>query len=261
MAPRVASALRSLAAAACAACAVRGGRPAPAPPASGEAVVARMHARYAGRWYTTLTFTQATETRLANDSVVHETWYEAKRLPGLLRIDRGARDGRNVVLVRGDSTWRRRAGGAPVARRARNELSLLDFDVYGQPPAATAAMLREEGYDLARVGAATWRGRPVWTVGAAAGDTAGDGAGAPARRQFWVDQERLVVVRLLRPGFRDATRAAEVTFDGYRPLAGGWIAPEITIHEGGRLLQRERYRDVRANVPLPDSLFAPAWLR
>jgi hypothetical protein len=76
-----------------------------------------------------------------------------------------------------------------------------------------------------------------------------------------VDRERLVVVRLLRPGFRDTSRTADVAFTGYRPLAGGWIAPEITVREGGRLLQRERYRDVRANLPLADSLFDPAPLR
>jgi hypothetical protein len=216
-----------------------------------------MHARYAGRWYATLAFTQDTERRLPDDSTARETWFEVKRMPGLLRIDRGARDGRNVILFRGDSTYRRRDGAPQPARRGRNEPSVLDFDVYGQPPARTAAVLRDEGFDLDRLGEAAWRGRAVWTVGAATGDS----AGAPARRQFWVDQERLVVVRLLRPGFRDGARTAEVTFDGYRPLAGGWIAPEVTVSEGGRVIQRERYRDVRANVSLPDSLFDPARLR
>jgi hypothetical protein len=256
-----ASALALLVAAAC-----RRGAPArPAPvtsadaaaPASGHDVLRRMHARYAGRWYATLAFTQETELHLPDDSVRRETWYEVKRLPGLMRIDRGARDGRDVIVYRGDTTYRRRDGAALAPRPGLNELSLLDFDVYGQPPARTAAQLERAGFDLARAGAAVWDGRPVWIVGAGAGDT----LPAPARRQFWVDRERLVVVRLLRPGFRDTSRTADVTFAGYRPLAGGWIAPEITVREGGRLLQRERYRDVRANVPLADSLFDPARLR
>ena len=53
----------------------------------------------------------------------------------------------------------------------------------------------------------------------------------------------------------------EVVFDRYEPLAGGWIAKEVEVREGGRVLQREVYSDVRANVPLDDSLFDPARLR
>jgi hypothetical protein len=215
-----------------------------------------MHDRYAGRWYSTLTFTQATEIRLPNDSLLRETWYEAGRMPGMLRIDRGARDGRNFILFRGDSTYSRRDGGPWRARRYRNELLTLGFDDYAQPVERSAEQLAAEGYDLARVGEARWEGRPVWVVGAATGDTSGAaGGGGRARRQFWVDKERLVYVRSLGPGLRDTTRTAEVVFGGYEPLAGGWIAKEVTVREGGAVLQREAYSEVKANVELADSLF------
>jgi hypothetical protein len=228
-----------------------------AAPTSGADVLRLMHDRYAGRWYTTLTFTQATELRLANDSLAHETWYETAKIPGFLRIDRGARDGRNVILFRGDSTYSRRDGGPVRARRSRNELMTLGFDVYGQPADRSAAQLAEEGYDLARTGEASWQGRPVWVVGAATGDT----VGPRVRRQFWVDKERLVFVRSLGPGLRDSTAAAEIVFGAYEPLAGGWIAKEVTVTEGGKVIQREVYSDVRANVPVEERLFDPAGMK
>jgi len=224
------------------------------PPASGTDVLRLMHDRYDGHWYGTLTFTQATEIRLRGDSVVHQTWYEAAKLPGFLRIDRLAKDGRNVIIFRGDSTYVRSEGGPFAAHNHRNELMTLGFDVYRQPVERSATILREEGYDLATLGEATWRGRPVWVVGAATGDT----AGRPARRQFWVDKARLVYVRSLGPGLRDSTQTADIVFDAYEPLAGGWIAKEVIVSEGGTVLQREVYSDVKANVPLGDELFDPA---
>src|SRR4051812_5109588 len=54
---------------------------------TGEEVIAAMHARYVGRWYSTLTFTQKTGRLGADDKWNVQTWYEAMRIPGRLRID------------------------------------------------------------------------------------------------------------------------------------------------------------------------------
>ena len=62
-------------------------------PPDGAELVRLMHDRYVAKWYTTLTFTQATQRRTAADTMVHETWYEAMKLPGRLRIDVGTPDG------------------------------------------------------------------------------------------------------------------------------------------------------------------------
>lgn len=221
-----------------------------AAPRTGTDVFRLMHDRYAGKWYGSVAFTQMTEIALPNDSIVRQTWYETGRMPGLLRIDRAAKDGKNVVIFRGDSTYVRRNGGAFVGRKSRNTLMTLGFDVYAQAPERSAEIMTSEGYDMSKVSEATWEGRPVWVVGALAGDS--------ATRQFWVDQERLVYVRSLEPGLRDSTKQAEIIFGGYEPLAGGWIAKTVTVREGGKLLQREQYSDVVANVPAPDEMFDPA---
>jgi hypothetical protein len=159
--------------------------PAQTPP-DGAELVRLMHDRYVAKWYTTLTFTQATQRRTAADTMVHETWYEAMKLPGRLRIDVGAPSGDPVILFARDSIFVRRGGQNLPARAGRNPLLLLGFDIYTQPIERSVSVLREEGFDLSKMHEGTWQGRRVFIVGAMPGDT--------TSKQFWIDADRLVFV-------------------------------------------------------------------
>ncbi len=224
--------------------------PAAATPASGVELLQRMHDRYANSWYRTLSFTQTTDLRLPTDSIIQQTWWETASVPGYLLIRRLANDDRNAVIYRKDSVYSRRNGAPWQSRQARNDLMVLGFDVYRQPVDVSAEVLRGEGYDLDKVSDNVWDGRPVWVVGALSGDS--------TSRQFWVDKERLVYVHSIMRGIRDTTRTATVTFGDYAPLAGGWISRDVSIEEGGKVIQHERYRDIKANVDAPQSMFDPA---
>jgi hypothetical protein len=205
-----------------------------------------MRARYAGRWYRTVTFVQRTTLATPAGGERKETWYEAAAIPGRLRIDLDStyRTGR---LFANDSSYLVRNGALRVAVRGQNPLMVLGFDVYGQPAARTAAALRELGLPAGPVRADSWQGRPVWVVGGAPGDL--------HRPQYWVDQERLVFVRLLQPAPQDTTQTFDVRFDAYRRLGGGWIAERVEAYTGGRRTLLEEYEDVRADVTLDPALF------
>lgn len=217
-------------------------------PTSGRELLVQMHDRYAGSWYRTLTFVQRTSfpTRPA------ETWYEAAAFPGKLRIDIAPLDSMRATLYVGDSAFSFRGGRRVNARKDRNLLLTLGFDVYGQAAAISEAQLTEAGIDLGRMHQTTWQGRPVWVVGAAAGDTASS--------QFWVDAERLLFVRLIQqvPAPNNRTGLLDVEFNKYQRLGGGWIAPEVIIRVDGREVMREEYSDMRADVELPADLFSTA---
>src|SRR5215475_1028776 len=72
---------------------------------SGEALVKAMHDRYAGSWYSTVTFTQKSTTYNADGTTKVETWYEAAQLPGKLRIDIGpASNGNGYIFSDGSVT-------------------------------------------------------------------------------------------------------------------------------------------------------------
>ena len=218
-------------------------------PPDGAELIRLMHDRYVAKWYTTLTFTQATERRNAADSVVHETWYEAMKLPGRLRIDVGTPDGDPIILFARDSIYVRRGSRALPPRAGRNPLLLLGFDVYTQPIERSVSALRDEGFDLSRMHEGTWQGRRVFIVGAAPGDT--------TSKQFWIDAERLVFVRMVGPEGGGRSGVEDVRFDQYQPAGGGWLARLVTDTRSGKLVQREQYTDIRVNAPVSDSRVDP----
>jgi hypothetical protein len=227
-------------------------------PADGAALLRQMHARYDGKWYRTLTFVQ--EVYYANGRPT-ETWHEAGMIPGKLRIDHAPIDSGNMSLYAGDSAYSFRGGKLVNARKDRNLLMTLGFDVYGQDPAISAAQLREQGVDLSVLSEGTWQDRPIWIVGAAPGDS--------SVTQFWIEKDRLLFVRLLQwetnPNTGQKT-LIDAEFNKYQPLGRGWIAPEVVLRINGKDFFREVYRDMAADPPLPADLFStteyrrPGWV-
>lgn len=230
--------------------AVQTGSPAPAPaPArlainSGSDVVRAMHDSYAGKWYRNLTFKQVTTIWTPTGGQLVQTWYEAGAIPGRLRIDTDTLGG-GVIYAR-DSIFAFQNGRLARADTGMNPLMVLGFDVYGQDAARSATVLRHLGYDLTKLGEGTWKGRPVWIVGAAPGDT--------TTAQFWVDKERLVFVRGIEPRGRNLI---DFRFDKYVAHGDGWVAEEVWQYVNGKPRVHEEYSNVRVNVPLTDAIWDP----
>jgi len=220
---------------------------APSAPRDGGDLVRQMHARYAGKWYRTLTFTQTTTF----PGEPAQTWYEAGTIPGQLRIDIAPLDSMTAILFIGDSTIVFKRGTRVNARQDRNLLITLGFDVYAQPPETTTAQLAAAGIDLAKVREDRWNGTKVWVVGADRGDT--------TTSQFWIEQDRLLFVRLIEAKPAKHSDAPpdvlDITFENYQPLARAWVAPKVVIKLNGKEVQREEYREVRADRPLPPDLY------
>jgi hypothetical protein len=230
-----------------------------AAPKSGEELIRQMHARYAGRWYRTVTFVQTTTF----PGKPAETWYEAGTIPGKLRIDIAPLDSMNAFMFVGDSSYVFKGGRRVAAQEDRNLLMTLGFDVYGQAPEVTIAQLEAQHVDLSRIREDTWRGAKVWVVGAAKGDT--------TSTQFWIEQDRLLFLRLIESHKSvknsDAPpKLLDVTFEGYQPLGKGWIETTVVIKVDGAEVQREQYADIKADVTLPPDLYdtgtyrKPGWM-
>ncbi|GJG86708.1 hypothetical protein tb265_18890 [Gemmatimonadetes bacterium T265] len=246
---RAAVTLGTLSAALAAAC----GRSAPAPaaapapaPASGPSLLEAMRARYAGRWYRTLTFTQRTTLVGRDGRERHEVWAEALEVPGRLRIDRDSTL-RSGTLFANDSQYVVRDGRVIAGVAGYNPLLVLGFDVYGQPASRTEAALRTLGFPSRPVREDRWEGRPVWVVGGAPGDLHSP--------QYWIDQERLVFVRLLEPTAGDTTKTTDFRFGDYRAMGGGWVAARVEGYTGGTRTLLEEYDGLRTDVALDPALF------
>jgi hypothetical protein len=228
--------------------------PAPAPQretaaaiTSAPSLIRAMHERYPS-WYRTLSFTQKTTINPPAGGEITQTWYEFARLPGRLRIDTDVST-KSGTLFANDSVYSFASGKQTHASADLNELLLLGFDVYTQPVSRTEAQLRRRGFDLSRFHEGTWEGRRIYIVGAERGDT--------TSKQFWVDAENLLFLRLIE---HSALGRNDIRFENYRPIGNGWIAERVDQIVNGRRRLLEEYSNVRVNETLPETLFEPgAW--
>jgi hypothetical protein len=217
-------------------------------PSSGEAVIGAMHQRYADTWYETVAFTETTTRRTPADTMVTETWKEALLIPGRLRIDVERSNPKLSYICRGDSFYV--VHGDSVTRlKRRNLLLLMGFDVYRQPVDQTLGELRAQHFGLTSVRADMWEGRHVYVIGAAKGDL--------HSRQLWIDQDRLLFMRLLQPNDQDSTKTDDVHFDNYKLEPHGWMSETVIETTDGKLTLREEYANVHVNARLDPAMFVP----
>lgn len=235
-----------------------------AAPRTGAEVLEAMRAAYDGKWYHTLTFIQKTTFHRPDGSTQEQTWYETLRHTSQtgvqLRIDLGDVANGNGVIFTADSTFPVRGGTPTPPRGTGNEFLPLIEGVYVQPVAQTVKDLAQMKVDLSRVSTGTWKGQPVWVVGAAsASDTTSP--------QFWVDTEKKLLQRMVfRPN--QSQPPLDVHLGGYVRAGNGWLATKIDILQGGRPVQIEEYTDWKVDVPVDAALFdvtqwktAPHWAK
>lgn len=212
----------------------------------GEAAIRGIHERWHGKTYRTLTFVQ--ETQFGDGR--KETWFESLKAPGLLRIDIGPGDSiSRVLLFRNDSAYQGRTGRPVVGRAYVHPLMVLFTDIASNEPSVTIAKVAAMGIDLAKSHDDVYMNRPVTVIGAATGDSTSS--------QFWIEKDRQLVVRLIEKEARPGAGISDTRVLQYARAGQGWVEAEITFTQGGRLVQRELYNEIKTDVPLDDSIFQP----
>jgi hypothetical protein len=219
--------------------------------ATTEDLVRAMQQRYAASWYRTVTFVQKTTTYAPDGTTTVATWYEAMSLPGRLRIDFAPSDEGNGILFAGGQSHSFKSGKLDSTRPVVHPLLLLGFDIYFLPTADVMEKLATLNFDLSILREDSWQGRPVYVVGAKAGDA--------HSAQFWIDREHLYFVRLIRPAGRDGAQTQDTRFNKYRRLGGGWMAPEVVFLVDGKPRTTEEYSELHADVTLDPRLFDPQY--
>jgi outer membrane lipoprotein-sorting protein len=216
---------------------------------TGEEVVAAMRQKYAKRWYKTTTFRQVTTDYEKDGTKKVAVWYEALEMPGKLRIDFEPKKDGNGILFSDDKIYTMKDGKVENSRPLIHPLLLLAFDVYSLPVDQTVAKLKQLKFDLSIVREDAWQGRPVYVVGAKAGDL--------HSAQFWIDKQHLYFVRMFRPAGKDGTSTSEIQFNKYQRLGGGWISPEVIFMLDGKTTTTESYSEIKADVKLDAEIFDP----
>ena len=213
-------------------------------------VLTSMYKKYHGTWHKSLKFTQTTE-RFRNDSLINtSTWYETIVYPDLLRIDIGSVNSPNGILFRHDSTYVFRAGKIVRGERNENELIFFLGGMYFKTFDQVLAHFADLHYDLSKFHASTWKGKPVYVLGADKDDD--------KVNQLWIDQEKLVAVRFLK--YEKDTKE-EGTFEQQVPVKNAWSETRCSFYFNDKLLQTETYRDLKADEPIDMKIFEPGLMK
>ena len=210
-------------------------------------LIAAMQRKYGKSWYKTATFVQETTNIQSDGTSKVETWYEAMAVPGSLRIDFTPVSGGNGILFTDGKIFVFKDGKVQTTRAFDHPLLILGFDIYRAPATEVTTKLQALKFDLSQFREDTWQGRPVYVVGAKAGDLHSP--------QFWIDQKNLYFVRMLRPTGKDGTQTQETEFNKYQKLGGGWMAPEVIFMVDGKVVTTEKYSEIRGDVTLDPKLF------
>lgn len=221
-----------------------------AAPKSVRSLVERMKGDHDGRFYSTLSFRQL-NVAISSAGETRSSWFERQSVPRRLRIDfiEPDADG-SGILFRNDSAYTFQRNSLAQSVQQLHPLLLLSADLFALPVDATMAALAKLRIDTTRLRRDRWTNRPVWVVGAASGDSTSN--------QFWVDADRLVLLRFVN---NQAAGTRTVRTDhhfSYQVVDSVLVPKEIVFIRNGAPYWRETYTEVKVNPPLADAIFLPA---
>lgn len=207
-----------------------------------------MKKRYDGKWFKSFTFIQKTIRYDAQGKASKPVlWYEAIRYPNQFRIDIGNPKQGKSVIFNADSAYRFKQGKLIGTRYDPQYFLLMKGGIYYRNLKACLELLEKGGYDIQSFHADTYKGRPVYVIGAKQGDLKSP--------QFWIDQQYFYVVRRIR-----ATRSKkvlDVQYTNHKASGGGWVEQKVTFELDGKLVQVEEYTQINTQPNIPQGFFDP----
>jgi hypothetical protein len=225
--------------------------PAPAPSiqvTDGESLIRAMHARYQGRWYKDIAFTQTTTLLSQGSQPSDQAWYVAIAPPGKQRIDYVNPDLGNGLIVRAESTYIFAGGRQVRGSLGWSDILLLSQDVYMQPPEVTISILRSLGYQLSRLRTSSFDSRTAYVVGA-------NGVTDSTSKQFWIERERMLLVRLREK--RGEGQFSDIRIGDFIKAGDAWIAKQTYQLLNGMPRLHQQIAGVKTDTPLDPDLFEP----
>lgn len=219
--------------------------------ASGSAVVKAMHDLYAGKFVKTMSFLQNNTAYTSAGQEQHSQWYEHLEVPGKLRIAFLPATQRSGLVQVGDKVASFDNGIRVDFRPSVNPLLLLTADVYAAPVSTIMRGLDSLNVDTDVIHTDEWEGRPVYVVGAKAGDSTSN--------QMWIDAEKMLLLRFIQRGkSTERPMVSDIRVGGYKEIQGYQIPTEFLVIRNGRPVWREQYANVRINENLPAGTFDQA---
>lgn len=208
-----------------------------------------MKKRYQGKWFSSFTFIQKTIRYKDGKAGKPSLWHEAIQYPNKFRIDFGDLKEGNSVVFAADSGYRFRQGKLVGKRYDPQYFLLMKGGLYHRKLKECLSILKKGGYQTNLFHKNTYKGRPVYVIGAKKGDL--------KTPQFWIDKEHFYVVRRMRANRRKANSILDVQYQNHKATGGGWVEQTVRFEVDGKLVQIEEYTKIDTSPRLPKSFFNP----
>jgi hypothetical protein len=219
--------------------------------ASGSGVVKAMHDLYAGKFLKTMSLLQNNTAYTSTGQEQHSQWYEHFEFPGKLRIAFLPATQRSGLVQVGEKVASFDNGIRVDFRPSVNPMLLLTADVYTAPVPIIMRGLDSLSVDTEVIHNDEWEGRPVYVVGAKAGDSTSN--------QMWIDADKLLLLRFIQRGkSTEHPVVSDIRVGSYKEIQGYQIPMEFLVVRNGRPVWREQYANVRINEELPAGTFDQA---
>jgi hypothetical protein len=219
--------------------------------ASGSGVVKAMHDLYAGKFLKTMSFLQNNTAYTSTGQEQHSQWYEHLEVPGKLRIAFLPATQRSGLVQVGEKVASFDNGIRVDFRPSVNPIVLLTADVYAAPVPIIMRGLDSLNVDTEVIHTDEWEGRPVYVIGAKAGDSTSN--------QMWIDADKLLLLRFIQRGkSTERPVVSDIRVGNYKEIQGYQIPTEFLVIRNGRPVWREQYANVRINEELPPGTFDQA---
>jgi len=207
-------------------------------------LITKIHQVYAGKWYKSFQFKQTTE-RYRNDSLISsQLWTEHIQFPENFRIDFGDVDSGNAVTFKNDSSYIFRNGKLMRTSYYPNDLLFLLGGIYFYPLDTAIAKFQSFGFDINKFHVTNYEGKKVYVIGA---DKDGE-----ETNQAWFDSQHFNLVRMIK---YENKHKEDALLQKHVKLDGGFSETLVKFYLDDKLLQVEKYFDLKANVAMDPKLF------
>lgn len=215
---------------------------------TGEDVIKAMYSKYEGKWYRNMSLKQEMIRYNRQGEVISEgVMTEQLRLPGTVRGNYLPMENGNAEIFFNDTAHVFQGGELVRKNRYIHGVLIMGFDVYLQDPQITIDKMTEDGVDFSKMYETVWQDKQVYVVGTDKEDL--------TVSQFWIEKERLVVVRLFKPSNRNPDFVNEIQFNNIEPLGDGWVAAELIFKVNGNKYIHETYVEFKIEESFPDAIF------
>src|SRR5262249_12650781 len=103
--------------------------------------------------------------------------------------------------------------------------------------------MQKGGFNLSAYSARTWNDKPVYVIGATAGDLTSN--------QVWIDARTFYVLRIIEK--LNATDQMDMRFETHQQWCKGFVETRVSFRRNGELEQVEEYYDIKKTDGFPDN--------